>query len=105
MRDTSERTCPEAVAFPYPPKSLKRKALADGKDEDDWEDEPEEMSDCFSASEEDEVEIQARAAALAEREPINEGEDSTDEEELPDSDDDGKLYPHFSKFLLTIYCL
>ena len=104
MRDTSERTCPEAVAFPYPPKSLKRKAVADGKDEDDWEDEPEETPDCFSASEEDEVEIQARAAASAEREPINDGVDSTDEE-LPDSDDDGKLYPQFSKSLLTIYCL
>jgi hypothetical protein len=59
----------------------------------------------FSASEEDEVEIQtraaARAAAIAKRGPINEGEDSTDEEDL--SDEDGKFYHHSSEFLLIIY--
>jgi hypothetical protein len=59
----------------------------------------------FSASEEDEVEIQtraaARAAAIAKRGPINEGEDSTDEEDL--SDEDGKFYHHSSEFSLIIY--
>jgi hypothetical protein len=44
---------PEAVAFPYPPKEPTEESVADGDDEDDWEDEPERVD--FSASEEDEV--------------------------------------------------
>jgi hypothetical protein len=43
----------------------------------------------------------ARAAAIAKRGPINEGEDSTDEEDL--SDEDGKFYHHSSEFSLIIY--
>jgi hypothetical protein len=46
-------TYPEAVAFPYPPKEPTEESVADGDDEDDWEDEPERVD--FSASEEDEV--------------------------------------------------
>jgi hypothetical protein len=84
-------TYPEAVAFPYPPKEP---TAADSEDEDEWEDE-EELLD-FSASEEDEVEIQTRAAELAatmaNRGPINEGEDSTDEEDSSDTFEDGKFY-------------
>jgi hypothetical protein len=104
MLDTSERTYPEAVAFPYPPKEPTEKSNAQSEDEDDWEDEPEDSVDFFSASEEDEVEIQARAAAQAKLDPINEGDDSTDEEELPDSDDDGKFDRHVSQSLLIIVC-
>jgi hypothetical protein len=52
MRDPSARTYPEAVAFPYPPKQPTEKSAADSENEDDWEDE---LEDCFSASEEDEV--------------------------------------------------
>jgi hypothetical protein len=92
MLKTSERTYPEPVAFPYPPKDPPKEPAADSEDEDDWKDEPE---DYFSASEEDEVETQKRAAELANRSPINDGKDSTDDEELPDSDDDGKIYHPF----------
>ena len=76
------------MAFPYPTKESTKASVAGGEDEDDWEDERE---DCFSASEEDEAEPQTRAAGQAKLGPINEGEDDTDEEELPDGDDDNKF--------------
>ena len=104
MLDMSERTYPEAVAFSYPPKEPTEKSDAKSNDEGDWEDELENELDYFSASEEDEVEIQARAATQAKRDLINEGEDSTDEEELPDSDNDGKFDHHVSQSLLIIVC-
>lgn len=95
-------TFPEAVAFPYPPK--------ESTEESDTEDDPEAVSenwlDCLSASDEDEDEIEARAALRAEPlAPINDGEDSTDEEEELDSDEEdaGKLlFPTGHGFLADL---
>lgn len=84
-------TFPEALAFPYPPLEHTEESVAESEDEDDSEDGTEGKYDYLSASEEGEDEILARAASLAKLDTINDGEDSTDEEELLDSDeDDGK---------------